>query len=143
MSKTASNEFAQLGKPTTYQYDQPSVDVLEVFPNPFAEQLQNPNGVVGKIHIEVPEFTTLCPITGQPDFATIVIDYEPDQLCVESKSLKIYLGRFRQERSFHEACVNKIANDLVSVLKPRYLKIEGRFTPRGGIPLWPSAEYRN
>jgi 7-cyano-7-deazaguanine reductase len=134
-------DFKQLGKESTYCYDRPEASVLEVFPNPFADESQNTHRVVGKLHIEVPEFTTLCPITGQPDFATIVIDYQPGRLCVESKSLKLYLGRYRQEPTFHEACVNKIANDLISVLDPLYIKVEGRFTPRGGIPLWPSAEY--
>ena len=135
------NDFKQLGHQTPYQYDKPEPALLEVFANPFADESQNIHQVAGKIHLEVPEFTTLCPITGQPDFALIVIDYQPDRLCVESKSLKVYLGRYRQEPVFHEACINKIANDLVSVLKPLYLKVEGRFTPRGGIPLWPSAEY--
>jgi 7-cyano-7-deazaguanine reductase len=137
-----SEKFKSLGKETTYCYDSPTQDILEVFPNPFADSTQNPHKVTGTIHIEIPEFTTLCPITGQPDFATIVLDYQPGEVCVESKSLKLYLGRFRQEPTFHEACVSKIANDLVSVLKPYYLKVEGRFTPRGGIPLWPIAEYR-
>lgn len=81
-------------------------------------------------------------MTGQPDFATIVIDMEPDQWCVESKSLKLYLGSFRMHGEFHEACVCRIANDLVALLQPRWLRVEGRFTPRGGIPLWPKAEYR-
>src|SRR5262249_55785539 len=108
---------------------------------PFADKKQNPNQVVGTIHIEVPEFTTLCPITGQPDFATIVIDYRPHKLCVESKSLKLYLARFRQSPEFHESCVNRIANDLITLLDPLYIKVEGRFTPRGGIPFWPAAEY--
>ncbi len=140
MEKT---DFKQLGKDSKYYYDNPEKGVLEVFPNPFADASQNVHSVSGSIHIEVPEFTTICPITGQPDFATIVIDYRPDKLCVESKSLKLYLGRFRQEPSFHEACVNKIANDLIDILKPHFIKVEGRFTPRGGIPLWPSAEYHS
>ena len=135
-------DLAQLGKQTTYVYDDPDPAVLEWFPNPFADRARNPNGVKGSIHIEAPEFTTLCPITGQPDFATIVIDYIPDERCVESKSLKLYLGRFRQAGEFHEACVNRIANDLINLLDPLYVKVEGRFTPRGGIPLWPTAEYR-
>jgi 7-cyano-7-deazaguanine reductase len=70
-----------------------------------------------------------------------VIDYRPRQLCVERKSLKVYLGAFRQFNEFHEASVNRIANDLISLLDPHYLKVEGRFTPRGGIPFWPTAEY--
>jgi 7-cyano-7-deazaguanine reductase len=135
-------ELKQLGKPTTYIYDDPNAAVLESVPNPFADRKNNPNNVVGSIHIEVPEFTCLCPITGQPDFATIVIDYVPGALCVESKSLKLYLGRFRQFREFHENCVNRIANDLINLLAPEQLTVEGRFTPRGGIPLWPKAQYR-
>ncbi|HZH02273.1 MAG TPA: preQ(1) synthase [Myxococcaceae bacterium] len=135
-------ELKQLGKKTTYVYDRPDPALLESFPNPFADKMQNPNGVSGTIHIVAPEFTSLCPLTGQPDFATIVIDYTPGERCVESKSLKLYLGGFRQTGEFHEACVNRIANDLVTLLDPEYLKVEGRFTPRGGIPFWPTAEYR-
>jgi len=137
----SANELKQLGKPTTYVYDDPSPSVLECVPNPFANEKLNPNKVSGAIHIEVPEFTCLCPITGQPDFATVVIDYVPRQVLVESKSLKLYLGRFRQFREFHEACVNRIANDLINLLDPESITVEGRYTPRGGIPLWPKAVY--
>jgi len=98
---------------------------------------------VGTIHIECPEFTCLCPLTGQPDFAKIVIDYCPDKLCVESKSLKLYLGSFRMFGEFHEAGVNRICNDLVKLLGPHWLTVRGEFTPRGGIPFWPTAEYRS
>ena len=115
--------------------------LLEAFPSPFADRKLNPHGVLGSLHIEVPEFTTVCPITGQPDFATIVIDYEPDKLCVESKSLKLYLGAFRQFPEFHEGAVNRIANHLITLLNPYALRVEGRFTPRGGIPFWPVADY--
>jgi 7-cyano-7-deazaguanine reductase len=139
---SAAPPLTHLGHPTSYVYDNPDPAALEWVPNPFADPARNRNGVVGTIHIEAPEFTTLCPITGQPDFATIVVDYIPDQRCVESKSFKFYLGRFRQLGEFHEACVNRIANDLIDLLDPTYLKVEGRFTPRGGIPLWPTAEYR-
>lgn len=128
--------------PKTYDHENPDAAVLEYFPSPFADREQNPHGVVGTLHIEAPEFTCICPITGQPDFATIVIDYLPRGRCVESKSLKLYLGRFRQTGTFHEACVNRIANDLVGLLDPETLTVEGRFTPRGGIPFWPRAEYR-
>jgi 7-cyano-7-deazaguanine reductase len=138
MSKSS---ITQLGQKTEYVYDNPDPKVLECVPSPFSDERHNPNKVTGSIHIEVPEFTTLCPITGQPDFATIVIDYVPDRNCVESKSLKLYLGRFRQLGEFHEACVNRIANDLINLLDPIYMKVEGQFTPRGGIPLWPTAEY--
>lgn len=141
MSTNPKQKFAQLGKVNKQIYDDPKPAILECFPNPFDDSKLNPNKVIGTIHIEAPEFTTLCPITGQPDFATIVIDYQPRGLCVESKSLKVYLGAFRQFPEFHEASVNRIANDLVSLLDPHYLKVEGRFTPRGGIPFWPQAEY--
>jgi 7-cyano-7-deazaguanine reductase len=72
-----------------------------------------------------------------------LIDYTPRARCVESKSLKLYLGRFRQSAEFAESCVNRIANDLVTLLEPAHLRVEARFTPRGGIPLWPVAEYRH
>ncbi len=127
---------------TTYRYDKPDATILEAFNSPFASPDMNPAGVVGTIHIECPEFTSLCPITGQPDFAKIVIDYQPDALCVESKSLKLYLGSFRMHGEFHEACVNRICNDLVKLLSPKWLTVRGEFTPRGGIPFWPTAEYR-
>ena len=127
---------------TSYRYDKPDPSLLEAFPSPFASPEANPAGVVGTIHIECPEFTCLCPITGQPDFARIVLDYEPDKLCVESKSLKLYLGSFRMHGEFHEAGVNRICNDLVKLLSPIRLTVRGEFTPRGGIPFWPTAEYR-
>ena len=88
---------------TTYNYDKPDSALLEAFPSPFAAVELNPAGAVGTLHIECPEFTCLCPMTGQPDFGKIVIDYQPDQLCVESKSLKLYLGSFRMHGEFHEA----------------------------------------
>lgn len=134
-------ELKQLGQKTEYIYDQPSIEVLEHVPNPFSIKEQNPSQVSGTVHIEATEFTSLCPITGQPDFATIVIDYIPRERLVESKSLKLYLGRFRQYGEFHESCVNRIANDLIKLLEPSYIKVEGRFTPRGGISIWPVAEY--
>jgi len=127
---------------TTYRYDKPDAGLLESFPNPFAMPERNPAGAVGTIHIECPEFTSLCPLTGQPDFARIVIDYQPDQHCVESKSLKLYLNSFRMHGEFHESCVNRICNDLVGLLSPVWLTVRGEFTPRGGIPFWPTAEYR-
>jgi 7-cyano-7-deazaguanine reductase len=127
---------------TIYRYDNPDASLLESFPSPFAISETNPAGAIGTIHIECPEFTCLCPLTGQPDFAKIVIDYQPDQLCVESKSLKLYLGSFRMFGEFHEAGVNRICNDLVKLLSPANLTVKGEFTPRGGIPFWPTAEYR-
>lgn len=125
-----------------YSCDRPDPALLEWFTNPAAEAEHNPCGAPLTIHIEAPEFTSLCPITGQPDFATIVIDYTPDRRCVESKSLKLYLLGFRNFGEFHESCVTRICNDLVRLLQPSYLRVEGRFTPRGGIPFWPVMEYR-
>ena len=127
---------------TAYSYDKPDAGLLEAFPSPFARRELNPAGAVGTLHIECPEFTCLCPMTGQPDFGKIVIDYQPDTLCVESKSLKLYLGSFRMHGEFHEAGVNRICNDLVKLLDPVCLTVRGEFTPRGGIPFWPTAEYR-
>lgn len=129
-------------KKTGYSYDKPDPGLLEAFPSPFALKERNPCGAVGTIHIACPEFTCLCPMTGQPDFGTIIIDYQPDKLCVESKSLKLYLGSFRMFGEFHEAGVNRICNDLVKLLDPVSMTVKGEFTPRGGIPFWPTAEYR-
>lgn len=125
-----------------YRFDRPDPSLLEKFPSPASEKDLNSSGAALTLHIEVPEFTTLCPVTGQPDFGTIVIDYQPDKWCIESKSLKLYLLGFRNFGEFHEGCVTRICNDLVALLDPVQMKVEGRFTPRGGIPFWPSMEYR-
>lgn len=136
------DNLKSLGAGTTkYRYDQPDPSLLEAFTSPFSCPEMNPAQVVGSLHIECPEFTCLCPMTGQPDFAKIVIDYQPDKLCVESKSLKLYLGSFRMFGEFHEASVNRICNDLVKLLSPKWLSVRGEFTPRGGIPFWPTARY--
>lgn len=134
-------DLKALGQTTEYKYTKPDISILERIDNPFRQQT-NRSGVVGTIHIEAPEFTSICPVTGQPDFGTIVIDYQPDLYCVESKSLKLYLGTFRMQGEFHESCVNRIANDLAELLMPFELTVEGQFTPRGGISLWPKAVYR-
>jgi 7-cyano-7-deazaguanine reductase len=104
---------------------QPSRD-LETFPNPHPERAY-------LIRFECPEFTCLCPKTGQPDFATIVIEYCPAELCVELKSLKLYMWSYRNEGAFHEAVTNKILDDLASATKPRWMKVVGDFYVRGGI----------
>lgn len=122
---------------TQYKYDKPDKSLLEAFPSPFSIKEMNPNGCVGSLSIVCPEFTSLCPKTMQPDFATIKINYMPDQLCVESKSLKLYLGSFRNHGEFHESCINRICNDLVDLLQPHCIEVIGEFTPRGGIPFWP------
>jgi len=92
--------------------------------------------------MEIPEFTCLCPMTGQPDFATLVLDYVPDRLCVELKSLKLYVWSFRDEGAFHEAVTNQILDHLVRATKPRYMKLEARFNVRGGIHTSVIAEHR-
>lgn len=118
-------------------YEKEGVDatVLECFPSPFKSADID---VLGMLHIECPEFTSLCPLTGQPDFATIVIDYVPGEKCVESKSLKLYIGSFRNHGGFHEECVTRIASDLIALLNPVWIRVKGRFTPRGGIPFHPT-----
>lgn len=88
-----------------------------------------------------PEFTSLCPKTGQPDFGKILINYIPDRKMVESKSLKLYLFSFRNHGDFHEDCVNIILKDLVALMHPRYIEVKGIFMPRGGISIWPFANY--
>lgn len=93
------------------------------------------------VKFNCPEFTSLCPITGQPDFATITISYVPDERLVESKSLKLYLFSFRNHGDFHEDCVNIIMKDLINLMDPKYIEVTGIFTPRGGISIWPYANY--
>jgi len=99
---------------------------LETFPNPSPQRDY-------LIHFQVPEFTCLCPLTGQPDFATMTIDCVADQRCVELKSLKLYFWSFRDEGAFHEAVTNRILDDLVAAIAPRYLKLTARWYVRGGI----------
>lgn len=89
------------------------------------------------VKFNCPEFTSLCPVTGQPDFATIYISYVPDELMVESKSLKLYLFSFRNHGDFHEDCVNIIMKDLRDLMQPRYIEVWGKFTPRGGLSIDP------
>jgi 7-cyano-7-deazaguanine reductase len=93
------------------------------------------------IQFDCPEFTCLCPKTGQPDFATLRIEYVPDTLCVELKSLKLYLWSFRDEGAFHEAVTNRILDDLVAAVSPRRMRVEGRFNVRGGITTTVVAEH--
>ena len=103
-------------------------------PSKQLETFLNPNPVRDyEISFEAPEFTCLCPMTAQPDFATIRIRYVPDEKCVELKSLKLYLWSYRDEGTFHEAVTNRIADDLIAALQPRRLSVEGDFYVRGGI----------
>ncbi|MFN7504695.1 MAG: preQ(1) synthase, partial [Limnobacter sp.] len=105
--------------------NKPSRD-LQTFPNPNPDRPYH-------VHIEVPEFTCLCPLTGQPDFATLVIDYLPNQKNVELKSLKMYMWSYREEGAFHEAVTNKILDDLVAATDPRYMKLTAKWYVRGGV----------
>ncbi|AQQ51862.1 preQ(1) synthase [Planococcus lenghuensis] len=93
------------------------------------------------VKFNCPEFTSLCPMTGQPDFATMYISFIPDKKLVESKSLKLYLFSFRNHGDFHEDCVNIIMNDLIELLDPRYIEVWGKFTPRGGLSIDPYTNY--
>jgi len=130
---------------TKYQYDKPDSSLLECFSAPSSPHRPKPGAPWYEnrlsIRIVCPEFTSLCPVTGQPDFATIIITYTPDSWCVESKSLKLYLMGFRNFGEFHESCVVRIAKDLIEVMNPLKLVVEGQFTPRGGIPFWPKYEF--
>jgi len=95
-----------------------------------------------RIRMEIPEFTCLCPLTGQPDFAVLSLEYVPDRLCVELKSLKLYVWSFRDRGAFHEAVTNRILDDLVRAVRPRYLRLSAKFNVRGGIYTTVVAEHR-
>jgi 7-cyano-7-deazaguanine reductase len=122
-----TDTLTQLGRQTALP-DQPNIATLERVPAPA-------QGAHYLVRFTAPEFTSLCPVTGQPDFAHLVIDYVPDAWLVESKSLKLYLGSFRNHGAFHEACTMQIATDLVSFLSPVWLRIGAYWYPRGGIPI--------
>jgi 7-cyano-7-deazaguanine reductase len=117
----------QLGKDVAWP-DSPEKAVLDRVPNPHPDKLY-------LARFSAPEFTSLCPVTGQPDFAHLVIDYVPKNWLLESKSLKLYLGSFRNHGAFHEDCTLAIAARMVDFLKPRWLRIGGYWYPRGGIPI--------
>ena len=122
-----------LGNKTDCKFDyDPSI--LEVFENKHTENDY-------WVKFNCPEFTSLCPITGQPDFATLYISYIPDIKMVESKSLKLYLFSFRNHGAFHEDCINIIMNDLIALMEPRYIEALGKFLPRGGLSIDPYANY--
>jgi len=113
-------------------------------PTKALETFDNPNpGRNYTIHIEIPEFTCLCPKTGQPDFATISIEYVPDQLCIELKALKLYMWAFREQGAFHEAVTNEILDDIVKAINPNFMRIRSEFNVRGGIYTTIVAEHRN
>ncbi len=133
MSDRTKEGLKTLGAKTKYSMDY-DPKVLERFQNKHIE-----NDYFVKFNC--PEFTSLCPITGQPDFATIYISYIPDKWMVESKSLKLYLFSFRNHGDFHEDCVNIIMKDLIELMQPRYIEVWGKFTPRGGISIDPYCNY--
>ena len=123
-----------LGNKKTVYSDKYAPEVLETFINKHPENEY-------MVTFDCPEFTSLCPITGQPDFAKITINYIPNVKMVESKSLKLYLFSFRNQGDFHEDCINIIMKDLVKLMEPKYLEVKGIFTPRGGISIYPFANY--
>ncbi len=122
-----------LGKQTDYNFSY-NPDILEAFDN------KHP-GNDFFVKFNAPEFTSLCPITGQPDFATVHISYIPDKKLVESKSLKLYLFSFRNHGAFHEDCINIIMKDLIQLLQPKYIEVLGKFMPRGGLSIDPFGNY--
>ena len=122
-----------LGAKTTYRMDY-APEVLETFVN------KHPGNDYW-VRFNCPEFTSLCPITGQPDFAEIRISYIPDVKMVESKSLKLYLFSFRNHGDFHEDCVNIIMKDLIRLMDPKYIEVWGKFLPRGGLSIDPYCNY--
>ena len=132
---TEGKDLKQLGsEKTDYHYEGPRMDILETFENQYPKRNY-------ETEFHFPEFTSLCPKTGQPDFATIKIIYVADQKCIETKSLKLYLFAYRQYGSFMETITNKILEDLVNICDPRKMKVIGIFNPRGGISINVKAEY--
>jgi 7-cyano-7-deazaguanine reductase len=133
VKRNKSNGLTLLGRSEARIPKSPSEARLETFPNPAKREYT--------IHFETDDFTSLCPITGQADFARIEIDYVPAKVCVESKSLKFYLASFRNERAFNEAVTNRILDDLVRAIKPRHARVVAQFSARGGIALRVDAAY--
>jgi 7-cyano-7-deazaguanine reductase len=127
MSKKHDNGLTALGGETVIP-DHPAPEVLERVPNPQA-------GTSYLVRFTMPEFTSICPVTGQPDFAHLVLDYVPGKWIVESKSLKLYLFGFRNHGAFHEDCTVRIGKDIQKLLRPKWLRIGGYWYPRGGIPI--------
>lgn len=131
---TEKGDISLLGNHHTKYSFEYNPEILETFPNKHPE-----NDYFVKFNC--PEFTSLCPITGQPDFATIYISYIPAEKMVESKSLKLYLFSFRNHGDFHEDCVNIIMKDLIRLMNPKYIEVWGKFLPRGGISIDPYCNY--
>ena len=134
MSKKNYEDLTLLKRSQTRIPESPDKARLESFPNKYPTRDYS-------IEFDCPEFTSLCPVTGQPDFAKIRILYIPDVICLESKSLKLYLGSFRTIGMFHEEITNRILDDLVSECEPRWARVVGTMNPRGGIAITVTAEY--
>ncbi|MCR5255103.1 MAG: preQ(1) synthase [Acetatifactor sp.] len=134
MSERENEGLTKLGSEHTKYPTDYDPSVLETFKNKHPE-----NDYYVKFNC--PEFTSLCPITGQPDYATIYISYVPGDIMVESKSLKLYLFSYRNHGDFHEDCVNKIMKDLIKLMDPKYIEVTGKFLPRGGISIDPYCNY--
>jgi len=130
------DHLKSLGSTTKYHYDEPSVGILETFPNRY------PNNPY-LIYLNTSEFTSLCPKTGQPDFGRIEVKYAPRDLCIESKSFKLYMFAYRNHKSFMESMVNKILEDLVAACDPRYIEVIGHFNARGGTDIKVKRTYRD
>jgi 7-cyano-7-deazaguanine reductase len=128
------NHLKLLGKAAARHPATPSAAILETFDNRYPSRDY-------WIQFDSPDFTSMCPVTGQPDFAVIRIDYVPDKLCIETKSLKFYLASYRNTRSFNEEIVNRILDDLVTACKPRRAIVHGRFAARGGISVTVDAAF--
>lgn len=124
-----------LGRIAKYAYDKPDAEILETFQNKYQKRDYI-------INIKIPEFTCICPVTAQPDFATIYIKYIPDKKCIESKSLKLYIYSYRNFGIFYEDSINRILDDCIKICNPRWMCVTGKFRPRGGISISPTAEYK-
>lgn len=122
------NNNLKLGKEVNYNFENADKKILDKIDNPHI-------GTNYNVRLTCPEFTSICPVTSQPDFANIIIDYVPNKYLVESKSYKLYLFSYRNHGAFHEDCTVKIAKDIIDVIKPKWLRIAGYWYPRGGIPI--------
>jgi len=134
--KKSSGSLRLLGRSEAKYPARPSAAILETFPNRFPQRSY-------WIHFDCSEFTSMCPVTGQPDFAVIHVRYIPDLLCIETKSLKFYLASYRHTKSFNEEIVNRILEDLLAACSPRRMEVHGEFSARGGISVTVDASHPN
>ncbi len=134
MTRRKLKGLTLLGHNATRYPDSPDKARLEAFPNRYAHRKYH-------VRFDCPEFTSRCPITDQPDFGHISIDYVPDKLCLESKALKLYLFSFRNHNTFHEEVVNRVMDDIIKAIRPREITVRGTFNPRGGISITAEAHW--